>query len=361
MTKISLKDIAIKAKVSVGTVDRVIHKRGRVSQKALKKVQDAINELNYSPNFVARSLATKKQIKIAVFIPSPSLDSFWAQPLEGIRKAENFIKDFGFSIEVFTYNDQHPELIMQMTPQIMQGGFSCILAAPNNKEEFNQFFDQCKQNKIPYVQINTYLYRNDDLFLCYIGQDSFGSGKLAAKLLDFTTKPSDTLLILHLEKEIYNAEHLIQKEKGFKEYFKIHNNHEIDIEREIFSEIHDKKKKKKFIRQMIKLYPNLAGVFVTTSKLHFVVEEFLEYGSDRIKFVGFDLIEENLSYLKKGQITFLINQNPTQQGYLAIMGIFDYLLKDETPSKIQHLPLDVVMEENLDYYLKEIKGTALVS
>lgn len=361
MTKINLKDIAQKANVSVGTVDRVIHNRGKVSPAALQKVKAAIRELNYSPNLVARSLATKKQFKIAVFIPSPTLDSFWQQPLRGIKKAEEFIKDFGFSVELFTYNDQNPNLIMEIAPKIIEGGFSSVLAAPNNKEEFNLFFDLCEQHQLPYIQINTFLDRQDDQFLSYIGQDSYGSGKLAAKLLNFTAKESDTLLILHLEKEVYNAEHLVKKEKGFKDYFKKQNKHLIQIEQQSFSEIHDKQETKKFIRQILKLYPKLSGVFVTTSKLHFVIEEFLEYGSKKIKFVGFDLIDENLKYLKSEHITFLINQNPIQQGYLATMQIFNHLIKKQSFDKIQYLPLDVVMEENLDYYLKGVSAPVMVS
>ena len=48
--RITIKDIAERAGVSSGTVDRVLHNRPSVSKKALAKVKTALEELNYEPN-----------------------------------------------------------------------------------------------------------------------------------------------------------------------------------------------------------------------------------------------------------------------------------------------------------------------
>ena len=58
--KIRIKDIAERAGVSVGTVDRVIHKRPNVSVDALQKVEKALKEMNYQPNVYASALAYNK-------------------------------------------------------------------------------------------------------------------------------------------------------------------------------------------------------------------------------------------------------------------------------------------------------------
>ena len=44
---ITIKDIAARAGVSTGTVDRVLHKRPNVSKAALEKVNKALEELDY--------------------------------------------------------------------------------------------------------------------------------------------------------------------------------------------------------------------------------------------------------------------------------------------------------------------------
>ena len=57
---ITIKDIAARAGVSTGTVDRVLHKRPNVSKSALEKVNKALEELDYRPNMYASALAYNK-------------------------------------------------------------------------------------------------------------------------------------------------------------------------------------------------------------------------------------------------------------------------------------------------------------
>lgn len=62
-------DVARMCNVSRGTVDRVIHNRGRVSQDTVDKVKRAIEILGYSPNLNASILASKKTYTFACLIP----------------------------------------------------------------------------------------------------------------------------------------------------------------------------------------------------------------------------------------------------------------------------------------------------
>lgn len=58
---IRLTDIARMANVSVGTVDRVIHNRGRVSEENIRRVKEIMEQVGYKPNLIARSLAVKSR------------------------------------------------------------------------------------------------------------------------------------------------------------------------------------------------------------------------------------------------------------------------------------------------------------
>lgn len=70
-------DVARRAGVSRGTVDRVVHKRGRVSQKTIAKVQKAIAELGYTPNPNASSLASKREYTFTCLIPKFHKGEYW--------------------------------------------------------------------------------------------------------------------------------------------------------------------------------------------------------------------------------------------------------------------------------------------
>lgn len=56
--KVTIKDIAKRAGVSVGTVDRVLHNRPNVSKSALEKVKNVLETINYQPNAYASAMAT---------------------------------------------------------------------------------------------------------------------------------------------------------------------------------------------------------------------------------------------------------------------------------------------------------------
>ena len=65
----TMKDVAKRAGTSVATVSRFINKSGYVSKEAQKNVQKAIDDLNYTPNEVARSLYQKKSKFIGILLP----------------------------------------------------------------------------------------------------------------------------------------------------------------------------------------------------------------------------------------------------------------------------------------------------
>lgn len=65
----TIKDVALKAGVSVTTVSRVLNNRGYLSEELKKKVHSAMDELNYRPNELARSLSRSKSNIIGLIIP----------------------------------------------------------------------------------------------------------------------------------------------------------------------------------------------------------------------------------------------------------------------------------------------------
>lgn len=68
----TIKDVANVAGVTVTTVSRVLNNRGYISDATRKKVYDAMEELNYKPNEIARSLFRKKSNLIGLIIPNVS-------------------------------------------------------------------------------------------------------------------------------------------------------------------------------------------------------------------------------------------------------------------------------------------------
>lgn len=354
--RVRIKDIAVRAGVSKGTVDRVLHERGNVSAEAKQKVLAAMEELNYKPNQLASVLAYNRVWKIATLLPAFERDVFWQQPHSGIEQARLAAQDYGVEVISYFFDGEQPNDFTKVANTLLNEPFDAVLCAPIFLQEANAFFDQCEAHSIYYAQLNTFIERDSPFALFYVGQDSYQSGVLAAKLLNFGLSKNETAMILHLEKSVVNAAHLLEKEKGFEDYFSQHQAGAIQTVKASFTEVQNDMQFRKFLEYTLTNYPSLRGIFVTTSRLFRLVNQLEQMKVSHLKLVGFDLIEENLAYLQQEKIDFLLNQNPQRQGYWGIMNLVNYFVFSHSLKSVQHLPLDVVMKENAAYYSMEKIG-----
>ena len=84
----SIKDVAKEAGVSIATVSRVLNDIDVVNEDTKKKVLDAIKELGYRPNIVARSLKTQRTKTIGILIPDIS-SQFYPEIVRGAEDVAN--------------------------------------------------------------------------------------------------------------------------------------------------------------------------------------------------------------------------------------------------------------------------------
>jgi len=346
-----IKDIALKANVSTGTVDRVLHNRGNVNEKVKEKVLKIISEMKYEPNFIARALGSNKIYHLAALIPDYAYDSYWLDPKLGIEKAEKDLGKFGVQVQQFMFDPFDVESFINAAEQVSQANPDGILLSPIFYREVLPFFETWKKKEIPFVLFNAQIAEFDPL--SYIGQDNYQSGFLAGKLIHYGMKQPSPILIAHIDEEISNATHLLKKEQGLRNYF-LHNNLtdrytilKTELKR---SDIVSFKAK---LTEIFETTPDLGAIFVTTSKAHEIAKFVEQHISTPVNIVGYDLLPQNLYYLNKGSISFLINQNPKGQGYWGINQLVDYLVFKKEVSPIKFFPLDIVTKENLNYYLDE--------
>lgn len=65
-----------------------------------------------------------------------------------------------------------------------------------------------------------------------------------------------------------------------------------------------------------------------------------------MRIIGFDLLKENIEYLNKGIIDFLINQRPEEQGYMGINYLYKKLVLQEETESTNYIPLEIILKEN---------------
>jgi LacI family transcriptional regulator len=82
----SIKEVALKAGVSVATVSRVINGTGPVAAETRSRIQDAIDKLRYVPHGAARSLITNQTDTVGVLLPDLH-GEFFSEVIRGIDLA----------------------------------------------------------------------------------------------------------------------------------------------------------------------------------------------------------------------------------------------------------------------------------
>lgn len=342
-----VKEIARRANVSIGTVDRVIHNRSGVSEKTKQIIQDIIKELDYQPNIMARRLASNKVLNFAVLIPAVSDETeFWAAPLNGIEQAENEIRQYGIKVEKYYFDLNDKQSFVNLTKQILKTAIDGVLLAPSFIDESLAFTKQCDQLKIPYVLINSDLPKQDSL--CYIGPELFHSGYLSAHLANYAIKDNGKVLIINISREIDNHHHLLRKEEGFRAYFDDHDKKltivKDDIRQTDYASVASS------LKELLKAHTDAEAIFVTNSRVVSVARYLQESDHQKVLLIGYDYLKDNVAYLKDGLIDFLICQKPQEQGYKGIMALYQNLVLKVDVEKNYFMPIDIITKENYQFY-----------
>jgi LacI family transcriptional regulator len=320
-----------------------------VSEATRNKILRIIEELEYEPNLLASTLASKKTFSFAVLVPEPiSPEAYWNKPMVGIRKAFQEIHQYGVSISVHLFRQSDSNTFVAEANHILQSNPEAVLLAPFFSRESKVFIAELKKRSIPYVFIDSNIADSEKL--SFIGQDSFQSGKLAAKLLDFSIPKNASVLVLHFAKQLDNLNHLFQREKGFYAYF----NEALPEEKRnlVTLEIADPtvNSTQEKIKELLTVHPEIQGIFVTNSQVYYLARILEIINKSGIRVIGHDLITENISFLQKGIVDFLICQRPEEQGYRAILTLFEHLILKKEVSSENYTSIDIITKENLDYY-----------
>lgn len=346
--KLRLIDIAKKANVSMGTVDRVVNNRGKVAKKTEKIILEIMNEFDYQPNLMASSLSSKKKTKFAVLVPKPQGEDYWYKILSGVETSEKAVMEFGVEISKFLYDQDDDIQFTELATQILARQFDGVLLAPIFYREALEFVQILEKENIPFVFIDSLI--EDTHPLCSISQDNFQSGLLAAKLLDYGLNDGDEILSISHLTQNDNFDIKLERSNGFKSFFEsktkdrrtIHSVEIISSKFEKLAAILDEK----FIQ-----LPNIKGIFIDNSKAHWVARYLQENNISSVNLVGFDFIDQNIKFLKEGLIDFILFDYVENQGKIGLQTLFDHIIKKQKTVPIINMPVHIVAKENLEGFL----------
>ncbi len=351
MKRVTIKDIAKLANVSRGTVDRVINNRGKVSKDVEKRILQIAKDLNYKKNILASRLASTKTHRIVIVCPDESSDIFWELPKKGMDKAIDSIKDYGIIFDSWKFNLFDKEEFKTQFKKAIDSLPDIIILAPLFWKESLKLLEYAKKKQVPIITFNSEV--EHDSILSYIGQNSYKSGYLVGKLINMGLNHRDEIVMLNLAHKATNAPHYSGKYYGLIDYFKDNALDEKRIHLYDVKNFRNEFKLKLFYQNLKKKHPYLKVLFFTNSRAYKLLNLLDEDEINKYIIIGFDTIEPNVKLLKENKIDFLINQNPIQQGFKSVILGIDYIIHKKSTQSKQYLPLDIVVKENVEFYIDE--------
>lgn len=319
----TIKDVAVVAGVTVTTVSRVLNNRGYISEVTRKKVYDAMEQLNYRPNEMARSLLRKKSNLIGLIIPTIAHPFF----SELTNYIEYYAYKLGYKILLCnSYQDsvKEKEYIMMLKSNQVDG----IIMASHTLE-----IEEYLNLKLPIVAIDRMFSKS----IPFITSDNYSGGVFATNLLidKGCTKIAHISGTLELETPANN------RYKGFLDVVDERNIEHVILETKLgISENYEE-----IVYKLFEENPDIDGIFASSDMIGIsVIKVAKALGKEiprDLKIVGYDDI--TFSSLVVPTLT-TIQQPIEKMGELVIQILIDQIEEKEV-SLENILPITLVERE----------------
>ncbi len=346
--KITIKDIAARAGVSTGTVDRVLHNRPNVSKSALEKVKKALAEMDYQPNMYASALAYNKSYTFYCVLPKHEQEAYWDEIEEGAQACCNARRDFGITLKFVYYERFNAPAFTRMVREFFTAKIDGVIIVPTTLEQTARFTEKLTDRQIPYVLLDSYM--PDLKPLAFFGQDSFASGYFAAKMLMLIAgKEKEIAIVKQTRDGNVGSKQQANRETGFRHYMVDHYPDitilEVDLpldeERNEYDSI---------LETFFNDHPKVHHCITFNSKAH-IVGQYLQKSNRRnIQIMGYDMVAKNVECIHQGSISFLIAQHAYQQGYACVDALFNAIVLKREVTPVNYMPIEILAKENVDFY-----------
>ncbi len=353
--RVTIKDIAAKAGVSLGTVHLALSDKPGVSDKTREKIRAIAQELDYHPNAVAAALK-RKTLQIAACFPDTEGDNrlYYPQLWNGFRACQNTMHDFNIVFQEYPYpeefkenprDDMRAESLRMLRTKLVKGEIDGLIVhghrCPFPDEELRCYVDQ----GLSLALVDTDLPKTGRL--CCVAADYEILGRTLAEQV-LGRIPACGSVLICAGRDEYPSHRLIVE--GFESYMKengyenlLYKEHSNRVNEQTYQEILSNVKR-----------PDIAAVCCVSSRSSLMLGKAIEESgkAGKIMAVGSDIFEENKDYLQRGIFQNLVYKNPFGQAFMATRFLVDYLLKDVKPEPLFVVGSQMVFRSNLSLFEK---------
>lgn len=347
MRKIGITEIAKLANVSIGTVDRALHGRRRISDGTRQRVLRVAQELGYKPNLAARALSVGRgNIRIGVCIPR-EIHFFYDQIRHGIVAEARRYEHLGLEF-VYRPVEGLGEGEVEKVRELLASDIKALIVAPGDPRRLSALINEAEETGIRVICVATDAPASRRSTVVCVDPEL--NGRLAGELMGRLVAPKAQVAIVT---GMLRTEDHRKKAKGFGDVLpqvcpgakiaQVLEGHE--DQDETFVKCVD----------LLRRYRRLAGLYVSTANCLPVCRALSALRlNGRVKLITTDLFREMVPYFEKGTIVASIYQRPYVQGQTAARLAVDYLVSGHAIPSSRYLNPAIVMRSNLPLF-REIR------
>lgn len=339
MAKISIPELAKLAGVSIGTVDRALHNRPGINPKTREEILRLAAQYHYRPNKLSKALAQQRRYHFLV-VTLPTQSPFTQDLISAAQKTAHELEDFGVRVSIEPLSRISPALQAQMIQRYLKQRLDGLALEPIDHPQVASVLQQASQQNVPVITFNTDMPASGRL--CYVGQDNFKSGKVAADLLCRFIKRPGSVLILHGSRKI--AAHQARVE-GF---CAVAASDFSDVQIAAILETQDNEiQAYRKTMAFLQTHPHLAGIYVAATGSRGAADALRKmHKAHQIRLVCHDIVPKTVDYLRDGIIDATLLQNPQQQGQMPLRLLFDYVFEGKKPPQTAYFTAIEVLTKN---------------
>lgn len=359
----TIKEIAQKAGVSIGTVDRVLHDRGMVNEQTKEKILAVMKELDYHPNHAAQGLAVrKKKLKLCFVIPDVQGHPFFKEIKVAAEKKAVELEQYGVQVIFRTLGTYWDYLDCGAQEKPDEEQISDYLNSPESPDHFeglddvdgialpgketpelNCYLEIARRRNLPVVFYNVLL--QDREYLAYVGCDYVNGGRLAAGLSALAGGKHAKIYIYSEDKSGVTSHD--DRLKGFRQEIQ-----EQYPEMEILGigEISQNQIDNYLsAKEMLQKFPDVNIVYVINPGNYGICKAIARADEkQQISIITNDLVEEQREMVREGVISATVCQEPEKQGSMPLDILFRYLAYGNVPEeKMCYTHLSIHIAQNI--------------
>lgn len=350
MSRITVKTIADRAGVSVGTVDRALNNRGRISEATRQRIIEIAEEMGYRPNKAASALGRQRELRIGVITPeNPSF--FYRYIRDGINDAIADTQDYGIKVENLLCRSLKVEDQIPILRNLNLNQYDGIVLNAGG-DGLAPYIDRIVEKGVPVVTFNSDAQNSKRLF--FVGEDSFKSGRMAGDMMGRLLSGKGKVVIFT---SFFHPGAAMNRVNGFLDALKAYP--EIEVVGQYQYE-DDENIAYEVCSGILENYPMIDGLFSNSATGSVATGRYVAKNHDKMAkrpvLIGYDVSDTVEQYLTEGWFDMAIDQEPRRQSYCAITLLYKYLTEHWMPSeKVLEIRVNMVMRYNAsDHTMKKI-------